>query len=263
MLFSTIISPESDGIIEEGSIDCLIKSIDKLYKDYSLDIKYRNVDPLRIKKLATNAKNVSFSRINNESYIVGKNREYFKLTNFIDVFQKSKNGLICFLDTDIVMAKPIELDLDFDIAFTLRYNASETEITNLGVFFVNKTKDNSSRIIDFLVNMVSSTRKLDMANPDSINFWKFMGLPELNSHLGYLDDYIVSQDFINSICYKRGWHSTGLNNFNGLRFKLLNSDYNMPWYFDQEIDPEVMVYHLKGRRNNKLERAKKLMELLC
>lgn len=262
MLFSTIISPESDGIIEESSIDYLINSIDRLYKDYSLDVKYRNVDPLRIKKLATRTKNVSLSRISTKDYIVGTNRDYFKMTNFIDVVQKSNLGLICFLDTDIVMAKPIEIELDFDVAYTLKYNASETEITNLGVFFVNKTKDNTSRIIDFLVNMVSSTRKLDMANPDSVNFWKFMELPHLVNHLDFLDDYIVSQDFINSICYNKDWYSVGLNNFNGLRFKLLNSDYNMPWYFDQEIDPEVMVYHFKGRMNNKVDRAKKLMEML-
>jgi len=263
MLFSTIISPETDHIIEAGSIDYLVSSIDKYHEDYFLDVKYRNVEPLPIKKLAIKAKNISFNRISNKDYIVGKNRDYFKITNFIEIFRKSRKGIICFLDVDAMVVKHIKLEPDFDIAFTLKgYGQSDIHITNLGIFFVNKTKENSNKVTDFLVNIVSSTRSLDLVNPDSINFWKYMGIPEIKGHLDFLDDYIVSQDFINSICYTKGWYEPGIYNFNGLKFKLLDSRYNKTWYFNQEIDPHVFIYHFKGRKENKLERAKKLMELL-
>ncbi len=263
MLFSTIISPETDGIIESGSIDYLVCSIDKHHRDYYLDVKYRNVEPLSIKVLATKAKNTSFNRISNKDYIVGKNRDYFKMTNFIELFKKSKTGMLCFLDADMVVAKAIELEPDFDIAFTVKgIGQSEIHIVNLGICFINKTKENSNRVTDFLVNMVSSTRSLDLTNPDSVNFWKYMGIPEIKAHLEFLDDYIVSQDFINSICYTKNWYGPGVYDFNGLKFKLLDSRYNKTWYFNQKIDPNVFIYHFKGRRENKVERAKKLMEIL-
>ena len=255
MLFSTIISPEKDGIIEEGSYYKWLESINDCYNIYDLSVKYRNV------KTIHNTHWKSFTEIKEKDY-TGK-RDLYNLGNTLNIIDyHPKQDLLCFLDVDTFLVKPIEIERDFDVAFTIKERGkSNIHITNMGAFFVNLTKDNKKLISDFFVDNIIDTRVLNKASEESVNFWKYMSLPEIKPHLDFLDDYIVQQDCINSICFARQWFEPGLYDLNGLKFKLLDERYNRFWYFDEPYNPDTYIYHFKGRRENKLERVKKLKEL--
>ena len=255
MLFSTIISPEKDGIIEEGSYFEWLKSINDCYSEYNLSVKYKNI------KTVGNNHWKNFKEIKEIDY-VGK-RDLYNLGNTLDVINNhSKEDLLCFLDVDMFLVKPIELERDFDIAFTIKERSkSNTQITNMGAFFVNLTRNNKENIYDFFVSNIIDTRVLNKAAEGSVNFWKYMSLPEIKPHLDFLDDYIVQQDYVNSICFAKQWFEPGLYDLDGLKIRLLDERYNRFWYFDEPYNPDTYIYHFKGKRESKLGRVQKLKEL--
>ncbi len=256
MLFSTIISPEPDGIIEEGSYYRWLESINNCYNVYDLSVKYRNI------KTSNNTHWKNFHVIEDKDYM--GQRDLYNLINAYSITKYSKPDILCFLDVDTFLVKPIEFeeDIDFDIAFTIKERGrSHVHTTNMGSFFVNLKKDNKKTILDFFVSNIIDTRVLDKAGEGSVNFWKYISFPEIKGHIDYLDDYIVQQDYVNSICFAKQWFEPGLYDLNGLKIRLLDERYNRFWYFDEPYNPDTYIYHFKGVRENKLERVKKLKAL--
>ncbi len=252
-IVGTIYVPEDGGIIEEDQIDYFLGSLQNNI-DTRIEIAYNNANLSFIPDSG-----MYLYKIEDKDYI-GR-RDYFKIENtkrLIQEYNPYYHCLLAILDVDMVIAKLISLEDDFDIAFTLKHPGhSEVHPINLGASFFHIKKNNKNKLLEFMDGWLDAP-----ISRDNEVYNEYMSLPAIRPHKKYEMDRIVHQDYICALAWENKWFKEGIYEYNNLRIKILGHKYNHTWRFGDPLDKDVIIYHLRGEKQSKLERSKELYKQL-
>lgn len=245
----TIFATEEDSIIEDDQAFFFLKSLLKQHPEITVNLAHHNVD-----LLDPNQIRFDYYKIKNKEYL--ERRDYFKIENTKRLILKYSPALLAILDVDMLIANPIILEDDFDIAFTLKHPGhTETHPINLGTSFFNIKATNKHDILRFMKGWLEApiTRDNEIYN-------EYISLPAILPHKAFEMDRIVHQDYICALVWKYKWFEEGIYEYNNLRIKILGHKYNHTWRFGDPLDEDVSIYHLRGEKQSKIDRTMELYE---
>jgi hypothetical protein len=245
----TIFAPEGDGIIEDKQAYYFLASLLKQHPEITVNVAYRNAKSF-------DCHQTRFDCYKMDHWQYRNRRDYFKIENTRRLILKYAPALLAVLDIDMLIANPIVLEDDFDIAFTLKLPwDSKIHPINLGTSFFNIKATNKHDILRFMRDWLEAPirRHNEVYN-------EYTSLPEILPHKAFEMDRIVHQDYICALAWKYGWFEEGIYEYNNLKIKILGHKYNHTWRFGDPLDKDVSIYHFKGEKQSKLDRTIELYE---
>jgi hypothetical protein len=249
----TIFAPENDGIIEKRQFHFFFMSLFRNNISTKLDLAHHNLN-MDTDTTGIWEDFINLYKISDEEYI--NRRDYFKIENTKRLILKYSPALLAVLDIDMLIANPIILEDNFDIAFTLKLPwQSEIHPINLGTSFFNIKATNKHDILRFMDGWLDAP-----ISRDNEVYNEYTSLPAIQLHKKYEMDRIVHQDYICALAWKYKWFEEGIYEYNNLRIKLLGHKYNHTWRFNDPLDEDVSIYHLRGEKQSKIDRTMELYE---
>lgn len=252
----TIYAPEADCIINTRQVYYFLSSLLKHHPKITINLAHHNLYNVSGGDHFDTSFQEKFDlyEIKDTEYI--ERRDYFKIENTKRLILKYSPALLAILDVDMLIANPIILEDDFDIAFTLKHPGhTETHPINLGTSFFNIKATNKHDILRFMKGWLEApiTRDNEIYN-------EYISLPAILPHKAFEMDRIVHQDYICALVWKYKWFEEGIYEYNNLRIKILGHKYNHAWRFGDPLDEDVSIYHLRGEKQSKIDRTMELYE---